>query len=40
MVRWPGFIKKTQASPVKEWKLAVRRLKVYNSDPQGKEQKH
>ena len=32
MVLLHGFIKKTQASPVKELKLAARRLKAYNSE--------
>ena len=40
MVLLHGFIKKTQASPVKELKLAARRLKVYNSENQAKEEKH
>ena len=33
MVLLHGFIKKTQASPMKELKLAERRLKEYNRDP-------
>ncbi len=32
MVLLHGFIKKTQASPMKELKLAERRLKEYNKD--------
>ena len=39
MVLLHGFIKKTQASPVKELKLAARRLKAYNSENQAKEKK-
>ena len=39
MVLLHGFIKKTQASPVRELKLAERRLKAYNSENQVKEKK-
>lgn len=39
MVLLHGFIKKTQTAPLRELKLAVRRLKVYNSKNQVKEKK-
>ena len=39
MVLLHGFIKKTQASPMKDLKLAARRLKVYDSENQVKEKK-
>lgn len=39
MVLLHGFIKKTQAAPVKELKLAARRLKAYNLENQVKEKK-
>ena len=39
MVLLHGFVKKTQAAPVKELKLAARRLKAYKSETQVKEKK-
>lgn len=39
MVLLHGFVKKTQSSPVKELKLAARRLKAYKSETQVKEKK-
>lgn len=39
MVLLHGFLKKTQAAPVRELKLAARRLKAYNAETQGKETK-